>query len=289
MKCGIVVLNYNDYEGTRDFIYQIKDYDNIDKIVIVDNCSTDESGDKLKHFKSEKISVILSEENKGYAAGNNIGIKYLINKFKVRYVIVSNPDIIIKEDAICECLKFLENNKGYAIATVKMIEKNNSHTSIAWKLPNFLDCILLTFPLISKIANCRLNYPKEYFNTKVSDVEVVPGSFFVARGKYIEDVEYMDEETFLYCEENILGYKLKSKGYKLAVINSNEYIHNHSITINKNIKGKIEKFKILNRSRIVYVEKYLKVGALRLFVFKILLKIGITVRKIVELLSRGAK
>lgn len=289
MKCGIVVLNYNDYEGTRDFIYQIKQYENIDKIIIVDNCSADKSGDRLKCFESQKIEVILSKENNGYAAGNNIGIKYLINELDMRYVIVSNPDVIIKEDAIDECLRFLENNKDYAIATVKMIEKNNSHTSIAWKLPSFLDCILLTFPLISKISNYRLNYPKEYFNTKVSDVEVVPGSFFVARGSYIKDVKYMDEETFLYCEENILGYKLKSKGYKLALINSKEYIHNHSITINKNIKGKIEKFKILNRSRVIYVEKYLKIGRLKLFVFKILLKIGITIRKSFELLSRGAK
>lgn len=42
-KVGIVILNYNDYQTTKDMIDNIKDYDSIDHIVIVDNKSTDNS------------------------------------------------------------------------------------------------------------------------------------------------------------------------------------------------------------------------------------------------------
>lgn len=280
MKCGIVVLNYNDYEGTINFIKQIISYESIDKIVIIDNCSTDGSREKLLNINDEKVKVILSDENKGYAAGNNIGIRYLINQFDIDHVIVSNPDVIVEEEAINTCLSFLDKNLDYAIATVKMVEKNNTQSSIAWKLPSFTDCILLSFPLLSKIASAKMNYSSDYFNREISNVEVVPGSFFIVRGEYIKEVNYMDEGTFLYCEENILGYKLKSKGYKLAVINSHEYIHNHSVTINKNITDKIEKFIILNNSRLVYVENYLMVGKFRLSIFKISTKISIYIRKL---------
>lgn len=280
MKCGIVVLNYNDYEGTINFINQIRSYENIDKIIIVDNCSTDFSRERLTNIKDDKIKVILSDENKGYAAGNNIGIKYLINECNADYVIVSNPDVIVEEEAIDSCISFLDKNLDYAISTVKMVEKDNSQSSIAWKLPSFTECLLLSFPILSNIANMKMSYSSEYFNKEISNVEVVPGSFFVLRGRYIKEVNYMDERTFLYCEENILGYKFKYKGYKLAVINSHEYIHNHSVTINKNITNKINKFVILNNSRLVYVENYLRVGKLRLGIFKIGLQISIAIRKL---------
>ena len=42
-KNAIIVLNYNDSKTVVDYIQLIKDYKNIDKIVIVDNCSTYDS------------------------------------------------------------------------------------------------------------------------------------------------------------------------------------------------------------------------------------------------------
>ena len=73
MKTGIVILNYNDYENTIQMLNQIKDYTCLDKIVIVDNCSTDQSVEKLKVYENKKIVLLEASENKGYASGNNFG------------------------------------------------------------------------------------------------------------------------------------------------------------------------------------------------------------------------
>ena len=58
-----VVLNYNDADTTIDMIQHIQNYDIIDHIVVVDNCSTDDSLDRLKMLSDEKIIVLSSNKN----------------------------------------------------------------------------------------------------------------------------------------------------------------------------------------------------------------------------------
>lgn len=58
----------------------IRDY--VRHILVVDNFSTDNSVQLLSDIISEKVEVIVSNKNGGYGAGNNYGIKYLIDKCK---------------------------------------------------------------------------------------------------------------------------------------------------------------------------------------------------------------
>ena len=71
LKNFLIVLNYNDAETTLEFVEMAKMCNAIDKIVVVDNCSTDYSLSKLTCLKSDKIDVIQTDKNGGYAYGNN--------------------------------------------------------------------------------------------------------------------------------------------------------------------------------------------------------------------------
>ena len=86
LKCGLVILNYNDSDTTIKLIEAIKNYDQLDHIAVVDNCSTDDSYKKLLKFQSDKIKILLSPKSGVYSFGNNFGARYLIENF--------NPDII---------------------------------------------------------------------------------------------------------------------------------------------------------------------------------------------------
>ena len=68
---AFVVLNYNDYAITSDYIKRINHYSVINHIVIVDNFSTDGSFEKLQLLASDKVDVIKTFANEGYASGNN--------------------------------------------------------------------------------------------------------------------------------------------------------------------------------------------------------------------------
>ena len=47
-KLAMVIINYNDYDTTKKLIDNIKNYKVLDKIIIVDNASTDNSYNKIK-------------------------------------------------------------------------------------------------------------------------------------------------------------------------------------------------------------------------------------------------
>lgn len=60
LTCGIVIVNFNEYPVTENLLSHIKDSPDIEHIVIVDNCSTDESFAKLSKYQNEKISLLQS-------------------------------------------------------------------------------------------------------------------------------------------------------------------------------------------------------------------------------------
>ncbi|WP_148321356.1 glycosyltransferase family 2 protein [Clostridium cuniculi] len=279
MALGIVVLNYNDYKTTIKFLDMIKEYKNINKVVVVDNNSKDNSVREIKKYVNDKIILLESKKNNGYGAGNNIGIEYLRKINDIEYIVISNPDIEFKESDLEKLISFLESNKSIAIASGRIVESGKYAKDGAWRLPSYSECLLQTIPIIDKKVDNSLSYPESYFTGQYSIVDTVKGCFFIARAKVLEEIGYFDEDTFLYYEENILGYKLKKGNYPIGILNDVNIIHEHGVTINKALK-KIEKFKILNKSRIVYMKKYLKSTKIKMNFYNLIEIIGINIRKL---------
>lgn len=252
MKNGFVILNYNDYETTIKLVNNIKNYSIIDEIVIVDNNSTDSSFEHLKLLVNEKITVLKNSCNKGYSSGNNMGCKYLIEKYEKCNIFISNPDIIIKdEQSLINLLDTFKLDVG--IASPLILENNKYNRG--WKLPTPFVDILMNIPVIhNKVREKKLLYSEEHYNKDIVDVEVVSGCFFLIRSDVLKKVNFFDENVFLYYEENILGKKLKDLNIRSVVNTKVEVTHNHSISIDKNVK-KLNKIKILKKSQ-MYFEKY---------------------------------
>ena len=84
MKVGVVILNYNVAGSVIELASKMSMYAIINDVVVVDNGSKIEEQIKLQKFFSRnnnsKITFIQSENNDGYAKGNNIGLKYLVEK-----------------------------------------------------------------------------------------------------------------------------------------------------------------------------------------------------------------
>ncbi len=78
IRINCVILNFNDGETVSRLVHMIHDYDYLEKIVLVDNHSTDDSWEQLQVLKDEKVDLIRTEKNGGYGYGNNTGIRYAI-------------------------------------------------------------------------------------------------------------------------------------------------------------------------------------------------------------------
>jgi len=276
----MVVLNYNDYETTYKFITKIITYSILDKIIVVDNCSTDGSYLLLKELKSEKIDVISTKKNSGYTGGNNVGIKFAESYYKPTNLIISNPDIEVLEKSIYNICNFLNGHKDVAAASGLIHDtSNNIVDNFAWKLSTYKIVLINTFMLMSKlfekIFNISKHYDKKELNSKeVVYVEVLSGCFFIIKDSVMQEINYFDERTFLYNEENILAYKIKERNYKQCVLCNEKIIHYQGVSVSKSLKSWHEKNKIIENSYRIYLKNYLKVSKLQILIFLVLFNVG---------------
>lgn len=282
MKTGIVILNYNDYETTKDMINQIKDYKCLNHILIVDNKSTDRSYTKLKKLENKKIEVIKTDNNKGYAYGNNYGVRYLDSKYKIDNIIISNPDVIVSEDTINTLIEDLKNKED--ISMIAPIVEERGILSRGWKLPGFKEDLLSNINYFHKYSKKLMSYNEEYYNNYLSRVEACHGCFFMIRLKDFKEVELFDENTFLYYEENILGKKLKDKGLFVYIDNTVKVIHNLSVSVDKTYNS-IKKYKILKNSQKYYEKNYNNLNIFGIILLRIFYYISLLISYIIVFIT----
>lgn len=266
MKTSLIIIHYNDYESVKDLINNVKDYKVLDKIIIYDNHSKSSIVSKLKKLTSSKIEVVVSSTNKGYAYAINEASKYLISKIGKCNIIVSNSDIIIdKEEDLKELIKLL-SRKDVGLSAPTILESN--HLNRGWKNPTpLLDSMMNLIYVHRYFRKKYIFYKEDYYNNDTSYVDVASGCFFLIKSSTLESINYLDENTFLYYEENILAKKLADINKKEIIANNIIVIHNHSVSIDKNIK-KINKLKLQKQSQYYYHKTYNKAN----LVEKILLK-----------------
>ena len=98
---AFVILHYRAIEMTRTCVERIKALEGKSHIVIVDNASPNGTGRILqKEYEKEKmITVLLNQENGGFARGNNLGICWVCSHLKADFVVVLNNDVeILQKD-----------------------------------------------------------------------------------------------------------------------------------------------------------------------------------------------
>ncbi len=257
----IIILNYNDSERVIGLVRHIAGYNSLQHIVIVDNCSTDSSYENLQKLKNEKIQVIRTKENRGYATGNNFGAKYAIEKWDVKTLFFANPDVLFEENIINLVENTLYSHKNYGLATV--LEKKGHNV---WNLPAYWGTVRMLFMLSFTLH--KYNIRKKMLQTAgVHEAGVVEGSFFAIKASVFDEIGGFDERTFLYLEENILAYKLRYYGYKIIINCDGIYLHEHSKSISKAYKSKANAFKLFLPSFTIYLKYYLKCGIIKMALF----------------------
>ncbi|MBT9036097.1 hypothetical protein BTJ18_03910 [Lactobacillus delbrueckii subsp. bulgaricus] len=112
--------------------------------------------------------------------------------------------------------------------------------------------------------------------------DAVRGSLQIFRKNVLKEINYYDENTFLYYEENIIAKRLQSKGYLVAVNPNCFYIHNHQS------KGRIKtgQFRMLLNSMNYYLETYCNENKIKLMFLRFMEKIGITEHLLIDCLLK---
>lgn len=288
MQCVMVILNYRDSERAIKLADRCKYFSVIDKIVIVDNDSMDGSYERLRVLESEKIDVLKAEKNGGFSAGNNVGARYAMEKYAPKYIFFANTDTIFEEDKVIACLQALEENSSLGLVSMRMVGPDNKEQNASYQYPTY-SSYLKGFFWIGRRCYYNAVMSRKEYKSSIEYVDIIRGSFMFFRANALKQAGYFDENTFLYCEELIISWRLRAIGYMVGLLTDKYYIHDHiEVPTNQSLTAT----KRLYDSRYYFAVNYWKIGYAKRVLMKILEKYSIFEMRIIDsikYLSRGGR
>jgi len=204
-KIDIVIVTYKSYEYLERCIASIYGDASsrrfIQDIIVVDNDSSD------TYWKSppkifEKVAVLKSEKNLGFARGINVGIKKGLSP----YILLLNPDTIILGNMIARSVAFMDQHPRVGIMGPRILNRDGSVQGSARGFPTPFTGLFGRSTLLTKWFPKNPLTRRNVLTTKSDgitpmEVDWVSGACMVVRRKALDDVGHMDERFFMYWED----------------------------------------------------------------------------------------
>ena len=226
-KISIVILNYKQKGLIK---YSLKSLQSLDialahEIIVVDNNSADGLEEMIKN-EFMRVKFIQSGENKGFAFGNNFGIKAASGD----YVLILNPDVRLEQGTIEKLYQFMEDHSKAGVAGPKIFNPDGSlqYTCLRfpdWRLPFFRRTVLGK-------TKAGLKWTDNYFMTdwdhqENKEVDWLFGACLMIRKKAISEVGLLDERYFLYMEDLDWCRRFNQAGWQIWYVVGAKAIHFH--------------------------------------------------------------
>jgi GT2 family glycosyltransferase len=218
MKLSFIIVTYNSANFIGDCINSIvrqECNDITSEIILIDNASTDSTAEILRN-KFPNILLKENLENVGFATAVN----QVVSLSQGEYILLLNPDTIIKDNFIEKLFSFLQNTPDASIVGVKLVDENNKHQPSSWKKISLLTIfieMLLPYDLSIKLVTETPDKP--------SRVQNVSGACMLIRRDVFEKLNGFDARFFLYYEEIDFCMRAIKKGYKVYYTPEIEVVH----------------------------------------------------------------
>lgn len=267
---AMIILNYNDSDNCISLVSAVKNFGCIDRIIVVDNCSTDGSYEKLLPYADEKTDVVQTDKNGGYSYGNNYGVRIAVDRYYADKLVLSNTDVIVDEETLSASLNAIGKDNIAYCAPLMQYSYKSEPEPMSKRSKNWFSMLMnktITGTLIRKARK-----PKAH-PEGLHKIEIMFGALFCITAESFSEVGMFDEHMFLYFEEETLFYKLNKKGYETIADGDHKYIHAHGASINKSIKGKYRKFVEGAKSEKYFWFNIVKINAFSKLIYNILASI----------------
>ncbi|MFK7935015.1 MAG: glycosyltransferase family 2 protein [Saprospiraceae bacterium] len=275
---SIITVNYNGKEVTAALLDSLRrfPYPRLE-IIVVDNASREDPTDWLMNRYPE-IQVIRSEENLGFAGGNNLGVEASTGDF---FFFINNDAEVTKGALETLLALFAERPKLGIVSPLLVYENTN----------------LTTQPDTIQYAGTTPVHPLTARNTTLGAMEEDRGQYDEARPtayahgasmlmprSVLEQVGTMFEGFFLYYEELDWCERIRKAGYEIYIEPRAKIIHKESIAV-----GKMSTLKTyyITRNRILFMRR--NKGKLAMFAFTLFLLFATIPKNVLGYLKRGER
>lgn len=227
MTLSIVILNYKSEGLTRyclKNIFQAKlnlEYE----LIVVDNASPAGGVTKLEE-EFKQVNFIKLQENKGFSAGNNAGIK----KAQGKYILLINPDVVIVAGALEKLVSFMEEHPPVGIAGPKLLNPEGTTQYSCLRFPDWKMPLFRRTPL-GKLGGGK-KYLKKYLmldfdHQSNRPVDWLFGACLIVRKNALAPVGLLDENYFLYIGDTDWCRRFWEKGFQVYYVSDVELVHYH--------------------------------------------------------------
>ncbi len=238
-KVSVIVISYNSDQYISQCIDSILQSNYPDfEVIVVDNASKDNTVKELKKYR-DRIKLIESKENLGFAGGNNLGIKNSNGEI----IVMINPDAYVIENSIREMIIPLLLDEKTMVTGPKIFYPKTKKIQSAGGM---IKKNALPYHLgYGKEDNYEYDYPRE--------VDYVTGAAIALKRRLFELTGLFDTLfNPVYYEETDKCLAAKKLGYKVVYAPSSIVYHYESTTLTVSSEKFLKNF---HSSRFKYIYK----------------------------------
>jgi len=237
---SIITVNYNQAKVTCELLASLRNitYKNVE-IIVVDNASKENASVIKEQFP--EVNLICSDVNLGFAGGNNLGLK----SAKGKYILFINNDVEV-------CADFLEPlyqkliHLDYTAAVSPKIKYFTPGNTIQYAGSYAVNPFTLRN---SHVGTGEIDCG-QYNKAKLTSY--AHGACMLVKRSVIDLIGSMDEQFFLYYEEQDWCERMNRNGYHIFYVPQSVVYHKESISTGKNSPLKTY---YLSRNRILFARR----------------------------------
>lgn len=251
---SIITINYNGLKDTCELIESLPADDKSLEVIVVDNASTQDEASEIER-RFPHVTVIRSDQNLGFAGGNNLGIKAAHGK----YLFFLNNDTLLEvrgkrlevRDLILPLINRLENDDKIGMVCPK-IRFTWGHQPIQFAGYTRLTSITLRNKTIGYGEEDKGQYETPH------PTPYAHGAAMLVKREVIEKVGMMPECYFLYYEELDWSVMIRKAGYDIWYDPACTVFHKESQTT-----GKASPLKTFytTRNRLLFAQRNIQGGS----------------------------
>jgi GT2 family glycosyltransferase len=230
----VVIVNYRTPELTIDALASLAvERKHVpDMHVIVTNAPAGDDSEQrimdaiVQCNRSDWVTFKQLDKNGGFAYGNNAGIQPAMQSNQPpNYVLLLNPDTVVREGAIASLRSFLQAHPSAGMVGSRLEDPDGTPQASAFRFPGIVSELVSTMRLglLSKLLKRFVMAPP--IQDHAHETDWVAGASMLVRREVFEQIGFLDEGYFLYYEEVEFCLRAKRAGWQCWYEPASHVVH----------------------------------------------------------------
>ena len=263
---SIIIVSWNVRDLLRDCLRSVsRVVEGQVQVIVVDGASADGSADMVA-TEFPDVDLVRCDENVGFPRGNNIGL----SRATGRYLLLLNPDTVVRPNALQQLIRYLEQNPDVGLVGAQLLNGDGSIQHSRYRFPRVITAYFESTWLqgIAPRGVIDHYHMNDQPLDRPVDADWLNGACLMTRREIVARIGGLDEGYFMYSEELDWCRRIKAAGWRIVYEPAAQVIHFVGQSSEQAVTARHINFQ---RAKLRYFRKYhgvLAATLLRIFLLK---------------------